>query len=76
MLLAKRTSDNQLTLPEAVTGQFEGTEYFEVTVEVDRLILTPVQVVRAHAIRAKLAEMGITEEDVAEAVKWARGSRD
>lgn len=76
MMLARRTSHNQLTLPEAVIGQFEGTEYFEVTVEGDRLVLTPVQVVRAHVIRAKLAEMGITEEDVADAVKWARSSRD
>lgn len=76
MMLARRTSDNQLMLPEAVIGQFEGTEYFEVTVEGDRLVLTPVQVVRAHVVRAKLAEMGITEEDVADAVKWARSSRD
>lgn len=76
MMLAKRTSDNQLMLPEALIGQFEGIEYFEVAVEVNRLVLIPVQVVRAHVIRAKLAEMGITEEDVADAVKWARSSRD
>ena len=74
LMLAKLTSDNQLTLPEAVTGRLQGTEYLEVALEADRIVLTPVQVVRAAAIRAKLAEMGITEKDVADAVEWARSS--
>lgn len=74
LMLARLTSDNQLTLPEAVTDGLEGTEYLEVAVEADRIVLTPVQVVRAAAVRAKLAKMGITEEDVADAVEWARSS--
>lgn len=52
----------------------EGTEYVEVTVENGRIVLTPVEVVRAAAVRAKLAAMGITEEDVNDAVEWARSS--
>lgn len=74
LMLARLSSDNQLTLPEAVTARLEGTEYLEVAVEADRIVLTPVQVVRAAAVRAKLAKMGITEEDVADAVEWARSS--
>lgn len=73
-MLARLTSDNQLTLPEAVTSRLEGTEYLDVAVEADRIVLTPVQVVRAAAVRAKLAKLGITEEDVADAVRWARSS--
>ncbi len=73
-MLARLTSDNQLTLPEAVIGRLEGTEYLEVAMEADRIVLTPVKVVRAAAVRAKLAEMGITEDDVADAVEWARSS--
>lgn len=77
-MIARLTPDNQITLPEAVTGGLERTEYVEVTVENGRIVLTPVQVVRAAAVRAKLAAMGITEEDVNDAVEWARssGARD
>ena len=73
-MLARLTPDNQITLPEAVTDGLEGTEYVEVTVENGRIVLTPVQVVRAAAVRAKLAAMGITEEDGNDAMEWARSS--
>ena len=73
-MLARLTPDNQITLPKAVTGGLEGAEYVEVAVENGRIVLTPVQVVRAAAVRAKLAAMGITEDDVADAVEWARSS--
>ncbi len=71
-MLAKLTSKNQLTLPKAVISTFEGTEYFDVTEEDGRIVLTPVRVARADAVRRKLAEMGLSEVDVAEAVSWAR----
>ena len=73
-MLARLTSDNQLTLPDTAVVGLEGTEYLEVAVENGRIVLTPVRVVRTDAVRAKLAEMGITEEDVADAVEWARRS--
>jgi len=71
-VLAKLTSKNQLTLPKAVISDFGGTEYFDVTSDRGRIVLTPVRVIRADAVRAKLAEIGITEADVADAVAWAR----
>lgn len=37
-----------------------------------RIVLTPVRIHRADAVRAKLADLGITEADVADAVAWAR----
>ena len=37
-----------------------------------RIILTPVRLQKADAVREKLAAMGIGEEDVADAVRWAR----
>lgn len=73
-MLVRLTSNNQLTLPEGVTGELEGAEYLEVAVENGRIVLTPVHVVRAAAVRAKLAEMGITGKDVADAVAWARNT--
>ena len=46
----------------------EGSEYLDVTEENGRIVLTPVRVNRADAVRAKLAEPGITETGVADAV--------
>jgi bifunctional DNA-binding transcriptional regulator/antitoxin component of YhaV-PrlF toxin-antitoxin module len=73
-MIAKLTSKNQLTLPKSITREIGETEYFEVTVEGRQIILTPVKIQRADAVRAKLADLGITEQDVADAVDWARQS--
>lgn len=73
-MLAKLTSKNQLTLPEAVTAAVETTEYFDVVAEKGRIVLTPVRVNRADAAHAKLAELGLSEKDVADAVSWARSA--
>jgi bifunctional DNA-binding transcriptional regulator/antitoxin component of YhaV-PrlF toxin-antitoxin module len=72
MTLAKLTAKNQLTLPKSITREIGETEYFEVTVEGQQIILTPVKIQRADAVRAKLAELGINDRDVADAVDWAR----
>lgn len=71
-MLAKRTSKNQLTLPKAVVQAVGSADYFDVVVENGRIVLTPVRIQRADAVRAKLAELGIDESDVQEAVAWAR----
>jgi len=73
-MLAKLTSKNQITLPKAVAQAFPGAEYFEVQNEGGRIVLTPVRIGRADAVRDKLAELGIVEADVAPAVSWARKS--
>lgn len=71
-MLAKLTSKNQLTLPKAVLSACPQVEYFDVTEEDGRIVLTPVRIQRADAVRAKLAELGLDEADVADAVNWAR----
>ena len=71
-MLAKLTSKNQLTLPKAVTAAVEASDYFDVVAENGRIVLTPVRVNRADAVRARLAELGLSEKDVADAVSWAR----
>jgi len=71
-VLAKLTSKNQLTLPKAVVSNFPGAEYFEVTEENGRIVLTPARLARADAVRSKLAELGLSKADVDEAVAWAR----
>lgn len=71
-MLAKLTSENQLTLPKEVIPDLGRAEYLEVTKENGRIVLTPVRVIRADAVRAKLADLGLSETDIAEAVAWAR----
>lgn len=71
-MLAKLTAKNQLTLPKAVLAPYQGTQYFEVADENGRIVLTPVRLNRAAAVRSKLASLGLSEADVAEAVGWAR----
>ena len=71
-MLAKLTSKNQLTLPKAVLSDFQGAEYFEVTGENGRIVLTPVRLTRASTVRSKLAELGLSETDAAEAMAWVR----
>jgi bifunctional DNA-binding transcriptional regulator/antitoxin component of YhaV-PrlF toxin-antitoxin module len=74
-MLAKMTTKNQLTLPKRVLdalGPAPAPRYFEVEVQGGRIILTPARTGSADAVRRKLAEMGITEADVADAVAWAR----
>ena len=71
-MLAKLTSKNQLTLPKAVLASCRGTKYFDVTEDNGRIVLTPVRINRADAVPAKLADLGMTEDDMASAVAWAR----
>ena len=73
-MLTKLTSKNQLTLPKAVTAAVDAAEYFDVIAENGRIVLTPVRVNRADAVRSKLAELGLSENDVTEAISWARSS--
>lgn len=110
-MLAKLTSKNQITIPKAVISAFEGTDYFDVTQEDGRIMLTPMRVTpartptladaeayiekmkrlqmpldtadpevwlermntdNADAVRDHLDRLGITEQDIADAIEWAR----
>lgn len=73
-MLAKMTSKNQLTLPKSVTQAVGALEYFDVQVRAGQIILTPVRIQRGDAVRAKLAELDLTEADIADAVGWARSA--
>ena len=75
-MLAKKTSKNQLTLPKEIVKSFPDAEYFDVSVKERKIILMPVRITPADAalegIRDKLKKLGVTEDVVDEAVKWAR----
>ncbi len=71
-MLAKLTAKNQLTLPKAAVEAAGNAEYFEIEARAGRLVLTPVRMQRADAVRAKLAELQLEDDDLAAAVVWAR----
>ena len=72
-MLVKKTSRNQIILPQEIIENFPQTEYFEAKVEDGKIVLTPVSST-LKKIREKIKSLGITEEDVKEAVEWARKS--
>jgi len=73
-MLAKMTSKNQLTLPKAITNAVGPAQYFDVKAKDGQIVLTPVRIQRADALRAKLAELNLKDADVEDAVNWARRS--
>lgn len=72
IMLTKLTAKNQLTLPKAATTAVGATEYFDVQARDGVIILTPVRIQRADAVRAKLAELALDAGDIDDAVAWAR----
>ncbi|MEO7148408.1 MAG: hypothetical protein ABIY40_00465 [Rhodanobacteraceae bacterium] len=71
-MLAKLTSKNQLTLPKAAIEAAGNAEYFDVESRAGQLVLTPVRMQRADAVRAKLAQLDLGDNDLTAAVAWAR----
>jgi hypothetical protein len=71
-VLAKLTSKNQLTLPKNIVARFPGSRYFSVEAEYGRIVLEPVNPQPLSAVREKLEALGISENDVREAVAWSR----
>jgi hypothetical protein len=71
-MLAKLTSKNQLTLPKAVVMSLGKADYYDVEVENGRIMLTPVRIQQADAVRAKLETLGIKSTDMSDAIAWAR----
>lgn len=73
-MLAKITSKNQLTLPKSITQGLGPVEYFDVVTRDGQIILTPVTIQKTDALRARLAELDLTDSDITDAVQWARAS--
>lgn len=74
-MLAKLTSKNQLTLPKSVVMSVGKTDYYDVEVANGRILLTPVRIQQADAVRAKLEALGIQAQDLTDAIAWARASQ-
>lgn len=74
-MLAKLTAKNQITIPKEVMAQLPKVEYFDVELREGEITLRPVQITTqsgVDSIRTKMQQLGLGEDTVAEAVRWAR----
>ena len=71
MPVAMLNEGNQIAIPKSIADAFADTAYFEITQEDGRIVLTPHQR-NPQALHDHFAALGITEDDVAEAIAWAR----
>ncbi len=73
-MLAKLTSKNQITIPKKIIEQLRDVRYFDVELRDGVVLLKPVRIYETdlEKIRSKIKKLGLTQETVAEAVKWAR----
>ncbi len=71
-MLIKLNARNQISLSKSLMQAVGPTDYFDVQANGGQIVLTPVRFVAADAVRAKVAELGITEAAAAAAVDWAR----
>ncbi|MCI0468723.1 MAG: AbrB/MazE/SpoVT family DNA-binding domain-containing protein [Nitrospirae bacterium] len=78
-MLAKKTSRNQITLPKDIAKEFPDIDYFDIIVDERKIILLPVEMtpegMTLEGIREKIQKLGIDENDVHDAVKWARKTK-
>ena len=78
-MLAKKTSKNQITLPKTIVKAFPDAVYFDVRVNENQILLTPVKITpmgsTLEGVRQKMKRLGITEKDVGGAIRWARGQK-
>ena len=76
-MLAKKTVKNQITLPKAIVDEIPDTDYFEVSLRDGEILSKPVHIesssARLRRVRRKIKALGLTEKDIDEAIRWARG---
>jgi len=75
-MLVKLNSKNQITVPRKILASLPDTKYFEVELENGALVLKPVELVKTklEQIQRKMTDLGLKEDCVAEAIRWARSN--
>jgi len=71
-MLAEKLEKNRVDLPDVIAKQFEAVRYFDVNIENGRIVLQSIFNDALTDIQNKLEALGISHEDIADAVKWAR----
>ena len=71
-MVVRKSSDNSLIVPRGILSQFAEADCFDVTTEGDAIVLRPRTEDPLRAIQDHIARLGITEQDVEEAVQAYR----
>lgn len=74
-MLVKLTSKNQITVPKKIMEQFPGTQYFDVTLTDDTVLLKPLKIydVSLEQIKGKIDKLGLKRSAISNAIKKVRG---
>ena len=73
-MLSKLTAKNQITIPKDILKKLPDVKYFDVELKGGAVLLKPVKVYDTdlERIRDKMRKLGLSENSVTEAVRWAR----
>lgn len=77
-MLAKKTFKNQITIPKEIVQQAGDVEYYDVFYRDGEIVLKPVELrlqgEHLERIRSKIKSLGLKEDHVKDAVRWARNA--
>ena len=73
-MLAKLTSKNQITIPKRIIVKLPDIQYFDVDYAEGKIQLKPLRIYGTDLgeVRGKIKRLGLSENCVDEAVRWAR----
>ncbi|MCG6879897.1 MAG: AbrB/MazE/SpoVT family DNA-binding domain-containing protein [Deltaproteobacteria bacterium] len=73
-MLARLTSKNQITIPKGIMARLPDVQYFDVDYVDGKILLKPLKVhgTDLGEVRAKIKSLGLSEDCVDEAIRWAR----
>ncbi len=69
---AKLIGGNQLVLPDEVVLALNGCEFVDIEAKDGSFVLTPLRQPNLDDVHEQIERLGITEQDIADAVAWAR----
>jgi hypothetical protein len=76
-MLAKKTSKNQITIPKKIIEKIPNVQHFDIDFKDGVIIMKPIKFYDTNLdqIRAKVKKLGLKENSVAEAIKWAKSKK-
>ena len=76
-MLAKITSKNQITIPKKIIEKIPNVKHFDIELKDGIIIMKPIKLYDTNLdqIRAKVKKLGLKENSVAEAIKWAKSKK-
>ena len=76
-MLAKITSKNQITIPKKIIEKIPNVKHFDIEFKDGIIIMKPIKFYDTNLdqIRAKVKRLGLKENSVAEAIKWAKSKK-